>query len=127
MKKIILGLVLTVGISGIALANNSLPNVSEHKMETKVVTKESGDKKQVITYNYVNGVLFSCTIATHTYEYNNCGKVVGVWKESYEATGSACTAAGTVDGGLIIKVERYNNCFGNCPPEGPLPPSFDIN
>ena len=119
MKKIILGLFLTVGISGIALANNSAHNVSEHTKETKVITKENGDKKQVITYNYVNGVLFSCTIATHTYVYDICGKRVASFKESYEATGSACTAAGTVDGGLAISINRINNGFGDCHPEGP--------
>ncbi|KFF23168.1 hypothetical protein [Chryseobacterium vrystaatense] len=113
MKKTILALFLTVGISGIALANNSVPNVSEHKMETKVVTKEKGDKKQVTTYNYVNGVLFSCTIATHTRQYDTCGNYVGTVKESYEAYGSGCSEAG--EGGLLIKVTRMMTGFGDCP------------
>ncbi|MCX8523457.1 hypothetical protein OF897_05940 [Chryseobacterium formosus] len=111
MKKIILGLFFTVGISGIALANNLIPIVSEHKMETKVITKENGDKKQVITYNYVNGVLFSCTIAIHTQIKDNCGYVIGTRKESYEASGGACNG---IEGGLAIYRKTEHLLSGNC-------------
>lgn len=111
MKKIILGLFLTVGISSMALANNSVPNVSEYKMETKVVTKENGDKKQVITYKYVNGILFSCTIGIHTTIKDNCGSVIGVRKESYEASGGACNG---IEGGVAIYTRTEHLLSGNC-------------
>lgn len=113
MKKIILGLFLTVGISGMALAGSS-SGVSETKSETIITKNEQGnaDKKQVITYNYVNGVLFNCTIATHTRQYDTCGNYVGTVKESYEASGSACSG---IEGGVKITVRRMMTGFGDCP------------
>lgn len=82
-------------------------------METKIVTKESGNTKQVITYRYVKKILLSCTIATHTVQYDTCGNYVGVFKESYEAFGGDCSVAG--EGGLLISVRREMTEFGDCP------------
>lgn len=97
-----------------ALAESN-SEVLETKSETIIIKNEQGnaDKKQVITYNYVNGVLFSCTIATHTRQYDTCGNYVGTVKEAYEAYGSDCSVAG--EGGLLIKVERMQTGFGDCP------------
>lgn len=112
MKKIILGLFLTVGISGIALAGNNV-GVSETKSETIITKNEQGsaDKKQVITYKYVNGVLFSCTIGIHTTIKDNCGNVIGVRKESYEASGGACNG---IEGGVAIYTKTEHLLSGNC-------------
>ena len=119
MKKVLLGLILSAGISGMAMANDSNINISEKSPEIVVFKNELGNviKKQIITYNYKDGVLTSCTIATHTYVYDICGKHVSTFRESYEAFGSACTAVGLPGGGLYIKVERINNGFGDCHPE----------
>ncbi len=113
MKKVILGLFLTVSISGMSLAGTG-SEVSETKSKTIVTKNKQGniDSEQVITYNYVNGVLFSCTIATHTYEYDTCGNITNVWKESYEATGSACSG---FEGGIKIIQHRFMSGFGDCP------------
>ncbi len=54
MKKVLLGLILSAGISGMAMANDSNINISEKSPEIVVVKNELGNviKKQIITYNY---------------------------------------------------------------------------
>lgn len=113
MRKNILGLFLTVGISGLALAGSDT-EVSGTKSDIIIAKneQESAGKKQVITYQYVNGVLFSCTVATHTRQYDTCGNYIGTVKETYEASDSECSG---VEGGVIITVRRMMTGFGDCP------------
>lgn len=77
MKKIILGLFLTVGVSGFALAGNTdLDNKSENNL-----VKTSYEVSSVSKSEKIDDTLSICTITiTATNQY---GQVVSQWQESY--------------------------------------------
>ncbi len=118
MKKLLLGLLLTVGVSGYSFANlidkNILENSYQTKTELTTIEDSNGniDKKIYVTYNYKGDILVSCTIATHTAVYDTCGNLTGYWRESYEASGAACAG---IEGGIKITLRRMMSGFGDCP------------
>lgn len=117
MKKIIFGLLLTVGFSTVAFANTTIKN-DELKESSKELTKtqtiekvieKTVSKEVVVVYKY-NG--YSCTITGITKYYDSCGNYDGSSVDyTYEASGSAC---GDSDGGAIMKISRMNTGLGDC-------------
>lgn len=75
MKKIILGLFLTVGVSGFALAGSSI-NENDKSVETKNTIEVTS-----VTNENLDDALSICTITIT--ETNHFGMVVNQWQESY--------------------------------------------
>lgn len=99
MKKLILGLLLTVGISGVSFAKE-IDKKNENYDFDKLINYTNNDLSMK-TQNYD---LLSCTIATHVRMYDECGSLLMTVKTSEEASGEAC---GGNEGGIIINVSNY--------------------
>ncbi len=76
MKKIILGLFLTVGVSGFALAGNA---INENEIKKTTDTKNIIEVTAIKNYNV--DMLSICTITIT--ETNHFGVVINQWQESY--------------------------------------------
>lgn len=95
MKKLLLGLCLTVGVSELSLANtikNESDNDSNDFMES--------NKSEIDN---------TCTIATHYAYYDECGNYLWTFRNSFEASGELCNGN---EGGLIIN--RSRQTLGGC-------------
>ena len=95
MKKLLLGLCLTVGVSGLSMANTI-------KNESDV---DSIDFIESNKYEVDN----TCTIGTHYVYYDECGNHLWTFKSSFEASGELCNGN---EGGLIIN--RSRQTLGGC-------------
>ncbi|MFC6267043.1 hypothetical protein [Frigoriflavimonas asaccharolytica] len=104
MKKILLGLVLSIGMSGVALAKSGKDGYN--KLHYRSI--------ETMKYNYSKGLIVSCTFFTRTNEYNICGDLVNSSVTSYTLPTALC---GDFENGVSMKTERFNNGFGDCHPE----------
>ena len=104
MKKLILGLLLTVGISGVSFAKDIT-----NENEKKDVTKTESQNVKTTEENDVN-LLSDCTIVTVFRINGICGGSYGDVKFAEEATGDACNGN---EGGIIFNVEKFevDDCF----------------
>ena len=94
MKKLILGLLLTVGVSGVSFAGEIKKNVEKKDVKSDDVTNCKYDE-----------LVADCTIVTVYIGRDSSGKVIDRTKFVEEATGDACADA---PGGIIYNFLDYN-------------------
>jgi len=101
MKKIILGLFLSVGISVSHLA--ATPSMKDVKLKTAPLLS-------LTTLDNDFDELADCTITTVYRVTGLCGGSYGDFKFAEEATGGACEGT---EGGVVFNVERVtvDDCF----------------
>lgn len=117
MKKLLFGLILTIGLSSVSYASVATEKYeflgykeSDHdKVIVKKIIQSTNSKEVALVYVYYGT---SCTISHITKWYDSCGNYVSSDVDySYTASGSAC---GSNEGGIIMKVSRMNTGFGDC-------------
>lgn len=95
MKKLVLSLVLTLGVSGLALANNSVKEKVKQPIKSEVTDKEEG--YLIVDIYEVEGI---CD-----------GDDDGEFEIRHEETGDACKGT---EGGVIFQYHHpflINNCL----------------